>query len=138
MTEKPLKLGFIGGGINSAVGYTHKIASQIDNRWQLTAGCFSTNVEKNYASAKKYGVEKNRVYSNYHDFLKNERNLDAICVLTPSTRHTEIILEALSSGYAVICGTGRNSSQAQKICQRLKGITPVLQLHTITQDTRCL
>ncbi|MBT6669804.1 MAG: gfo/Idh/MocA family oxidoreductase, partial [Gammaproteobacteria bacterium] len=36
-----LSLGFIGGGINSAVGQAHYCASQMDKRWDLCAGVFS-------------------------------------------------------------------------------------------------
>ncbi len=39
--HRPLSLGFIGGGINSAIGLTHNIASQMDGHFQLTTGCFS-------------------------------------------------------------------------------------------------
>ena len=41
ISVKILKLGFIGGGIDSAIGYTHFIASQMDHRFILEAGVFS-------------------------------------------------------------------------------------------------
>ncbi len=118
MTEEPLKLGFIGGGINSAVGYTHKIASQMDNRWKLVAGCFSTHEDINFATAEKYGVEKNRVYYKYLDFLQNETKLDAISVLTPTIHHAEVIVEALKRGYSIICEKALTGTvhEAHKIC----------------------
>jgi hypothetical protein len=34
MPHPPLKLGFIGGGLNSAVGLTHRIAARMDGRFQ--------------------------------------------------------------------------------------------------------
>lgn len=37
-----LKIGFIGGGINSAVGETHKIASQMDGSFELVSGFFQS------------------------------------------------------------------------------------------------
>ena len=45
--KEPLKLAFIGGSIDSAIGYTHYIASQMDHLFVLTAGCFSRNDEIN-------------------------------------------------------------------------------------------
>ncbi|WP_338117780.1 hypothetical protein [Pantoea alhagi] len=39
--KKALKIGFIGGGLNSAIGLTHSIACQMDGHFKLVAGCFS-------------------------------------------------------------------------------------------------
>ena len=64
MKESALEIGFIGGGINSAVGNTHRIASQIDNRFVLRSGCFSTDPETNKRTAEKWGVDESRLYNN--------------------------------------------------------------------------
>ena len=103
MQKEPLKIGFIGGGINSVVGNTHKIASQMDNRWKLVAGCFSRENEVNLKTAEEWGIDKNRVYNDWHKFLESEKeNLDAVVIITPTNIHTEMIIEALNAGYAVI------------------------------------
>ena len=39
--KQPLKLAFIGGSIDSAISYTHYIASQRDHLFSWNAGCFS-------------------------------------------------------------------------------------------------
>ena len=104
MTSEPLKLGFIGGALNSAVGETHKICSQMDNRWALTSGCFSRHAELNRYTAEMWGVNQSRVYANYLDLFEAEKNrLDAIAVLTPTPSHAEIVIAALEHGYPVIC-----------------------------------
>ncbi|MFM7549031.1 MAG: hypothetical protein ACKO8I_09180 [Cyanobacteriota bacterium] len=59
MTQ-PLKLGFIGGGLNSAVGYTHYTSSHLDGLFQLEAGCFSRTDSTNQATAARYGVAPSR------------------------------------------------------------------------------
>ncbi|HOM11316.1 MAG TPA: gfo/Idh/MocA family oxidoreductase, partial [Spirochaetota bacterium] len=41
MENNYFEIGFIGGAINSAVGTVHKIASQMDGKFKLVAGCFS-------------------------------------------------------------------------------------------------
>jgi len=115
---KKLKLGFIGGGINSAVGNTHRIASQMDNRWILEAGCFSQNNEINIKTSNQYGIAQNRTYGSWRDLLKNEKEkLDAVCILTPTNYHSEIVIEALELGYAVICekSLGSNIEEVTKI-----------------------
>lgn len=104
MSIQPFNLGFIGGALNSAVGATHKIASQMDGRWQLSSGCFSTDQKSNIETAEVWGVPQDRVYENWKDFLNAERGkIDAVVVLTPTPSHTEIVISALEQGYAVIC-----------------------------------
>ncbi|KZZ32956.1 MULTISPECIES: Gfo/Idh/MocA family protein [unclassified Oleiphilus] len=97
-------LGFIGGSVKSAVGYTHKIASQVDGRWEVAAGCFSRDFETNLETANEWGISSERTYADFHFLLENEKdNLDAIVILTPTPSHTEIVIEAINKGYAVIC-----------------------------------
>lgn len=103
--KKVLNLGFIGGGIDSAIGYTHFIASQMDHRFTLKAGCFSRNKVINEQTASLWCKDvKFNLYENYLQLLDNEiGKLDAICILTPTTTHKQIVIEALERGYAVIC-----------------------------------
>lgn len=104
MSKQPLKLGFIGGAQNSAVGTTHKIASQMDGRWLLVSGCFSTDHKSNIDTAEAWNVTPDRVYKTWKDFLNAEQGkIDAVVVLTPTPSHTEIVIQALEQGYDVIC-----------------------------------
>lgn len=104
MARQPLQLGFIGGGINSAVGATHKIASQMDNRWKVVAGCFSKSTSINQRTAEEWGISSDRVYADWKEMTASEKNrLDAIAVLTPTPLHAEIVTEVLKSGLSVIC-----------------------------------
>lgn len=97
-----LNLGFIGGGMNSAIGVTHRIASQMDNNFVLQSGCFSRKHDVNRQTAHKWAVP--RWYENYRDLIKTEKGtLDAVVVLTPTNMHTEIILELLENDIPVIC-----------------------------------
>jgi len=99
-----LNLGFIGGSSQSAIGLTHKIASQMDGRWKLVAGCFSQNKRCNQETGESWGVEKNRIYASASDLLKSEKGvLDAVVILTPTPLHHPLVIQTLSAGYAVIC-----------------------------------
>ncbi len=105
MTEykQPLKLAFIGGSINSAIGYAHYIASQMDHLFSLNAGCFSRQEEINEKTALTWGIEKEHLYSEWEALLENEiKNIDAVVILAPTPEHYKIIMKALDFGYSVI------------------------------------
>ena len=104
MMDTILNLGFIGGALHSAVGATHKIASQMDGRWRLVSGCFSTDEKSNLQTADAWNVAQDRVYKTWKNFLDAEQGkLDAVVILTPTPSHAEIVIYALDKGYAVIC-----------------------------------
>ena len=100
----PLALGFIGGGLDSAVGYAHFAACMMDNQWSLKAGCFSIDAPANADSAAAYGVSPDRVYDRWPEMLAQETGrLDAVVVLTPTPAHCEIVAACLQGGFPVIC-----------------------------------
>lgn len=96
------KLAFIGGSINSIAGYPHFIASQMDKRFEVIAGTFSSNEETNKTTATKWNIKK--FYKNYQELIQKEKhNIDAIVILTPTTMHHEIIIELLRHNIPIIC-----------------------------------
>ena len=127
----PLSLGFIGGALNSAVGYAHFAASTMDNKWSLDAGCFCGEPDLNRQSAQKYGVIPERDYECWKDMLQKEKGrLDAIVVLTPTPLHCEMVITCLNEGYPVICekALATTSADAKKIFEarnRTKGFLAV-------------
>jgi predicted dehydrogenase len=103
MNER-LRIGFIGGGLSSAIGYSHFVASRLDGCFDIVAGCFSRDQECNRSSGLAYGVSPSRIYNEWQDFLQYERQLvDAVVVLTPTPSHHSIVTTALRLGYRVIC-----------------------------------
>lgn len=99
-----LHVGFIGGGINSAVGRAHFNAIHMDGRFRLVAGSFSRDPEVNRSSASFYGVDPARSYPDAASLLAAEApGLDAVIVLTPTPFHVAPILAALEAGTPVIC-----------------------------------
>ena len=102
-TIKKIKLAFWGGAINSAVGSAHFASIQLDNIFDLVAGCFSRNTDINIKSGIHYGVDKKRIYSNIHDLIAKEKGkIDAIIVLTPPSHHTSQIIDLLKNRIPVI------------------------------------
>ena len=46
LNGKPkIRIGFVGGGPNSFLGYSHRLASRFDNRFEFVAGVFSRSIK---------------------------------------------------------------------------------------------
>jgi len=117
--HKPLRLAFIGGALNSAVGYTHFNASRLDGQFKLEAGCFSRSSQHNEHTADVYGVERARCYSNWQELLIDEKgSVDAVVILTPTPTHAEIAVAAIEAGYPVICEKALATSSEE--CNRIQ------------------
>ncbi|WP_317931653.1 Gfo/Idh/MocA family oxidoreductase [Halioxenophilus sp. WMMB6] len=108
-----LKLAFIGGGCNSAVGYAHYSASHLDGCWQLVAGAFSRHNDINELTARQYGLPPERVYDDWRQLLAECRTeLDAVAILTPTPAHQDMVCAALDAGLTVICEKSLTDSVA--------------------------
>lgn len=121
--QEPLKIAFIGGALNSAVGYTHFNASRLDGHFKIEAGCFSRHDEYNEKSAYSYGVESDRTYQDWRILLEREQGkVDAVVILTPTPSHAEIVISALEAGYPVICekSLGVSSEECHRIEMAVK------------------
>lgn len=115
----PLRIAFIGGALNSAVGYTHFNASRLDGHFRVEAGCFSRDSSQNEHSARVYGVVPERAYQNWRALLDAEAgSIDAVVILTPTPNHTEIVIAAIDAGFPVICEKALAVSSAD--CQAIE------------------
>lgn len=123
LTTDTLRIAFIGGALNSAVGYTHFNASRLDGQFRVEAGCFSRNPEQNAQSATTYGVDEDRTYGSWLSLLEHEQSrIDAVVILTPTPSHAEIAIKALDAGYRVICekALGVSSDECRLIDEAVK------------------
>ena len=103
MTNIRLKVGFIGGGLDSAIGRAHFAAINIDRKYSLDAGMFSIDNAINLESSAFYGVDSTRTYHDISSFLEAEgKKLDAVMVLSPTPLHFEHINQVFDAGLPVI------------------------------------
>ncbi len=101
--NRKLRLAFIGGGNNSAVGYVHFAASQLDNKFDVVAGAFSRTLEENMSTAARWGINTNSVYNDWRQLVEAEKeNIDAFVVLTPTPHHLEVIETLLKANVPII------------------------------------
>lgn len=117
-----LKIAFMGGSYRSAVGKVHRIAAEMDKRFELVAGCFSRDQDANHQTAMEYGVPVERTYLSLPDLISSEvENLDAVVVMTPQDQHHEHVTILLDSGVPVICEKAlvASSTQAEDIRERV-------------------
>ncbi len=103
-----LKLGMIGGGTGAFIGAVHRIASRIDDQYELVCGAFSSDTEKARASGIMLGLNENRIYSSYAELFEREKQLppeervQVVSIVTPNHLHYEPAKLALESGFHVI------------------------------------
>lgn len=119
-TSQKLRIGFVGGGINSAVGRAHYCASHLDGKFELVAGCFSQHEEINRKSAEYYGVAPDCTYATVEQLIAGHGSrLDALVVLTPTSEHLQPLLAILRSGIPVICEKSMVASldEARAVCE---------------------
>ena len=95
------KLAFIGGSINSIAGYPHFIASQMDKRFEVVAGAFSTDADINKETASLWKISN--IYDDWRELIVQEKkNVDAVVVLAPTPLHSEIVIELLKQNIPII------------------------------------
>jgi predicted dehydrogenase len=110
-----LKLGIVGGGVNSAVGKVHIIASQLDNRWEVVGGAFSKDPKVNEKTRDQWGFKNG--YQNLEEICENPSDFDAVALLTPTPHHFEQAVKLLESGINVVCekALAMNSREIQEL-----------------------
>jgi len=96
---KKYKLAFIGGSKYSIAGLPHYIASQMDNRFEVVAGVFSSKAEINNEMKSAWNVN---AYNDYKEML-DEEEIDIVAVLTPTPLHYEALVYLLGKNIPVIC-----------------------------------
>ncbi|NNG04633.1 MAG: Gfo/Idh/MocA family oxidoreductase [Inquilinus sp.] len=106
----------VGGGRDAFIGGVHRIASRIDDHFELAAGCFSSTPEKSRASGADLGLPEDRVYGDFVAMAKREARLkagiEAVAIVTPNHMHFAAAREFLKRGIHVICDKPLTSSLA--------------------------
>ena len=102
-----IKLGMVGGGQGAFIGAVHRIASRIDDRYELVAGVFSSNPERSIASGKELGINPDRNYKDYQEMVSKESEredrIDAVAIVTPNHMHHPISLAFINKNFHIIC-----------------------------------
>ena len=100
-----IRLGMVGGGRGAFIGAVHRIASRIDDQYELVAGAFSSDPDRSAASAADLGVA--RAYGSFEEMAAKEARrkdgIEAVAIVTPNHMHAPAALAFLKRGIHVIC-----------------------------------
>ena len=121
MSMAKIRLGILGGGGDSLIGPVHRIASSMFDRFEIVGGVFNPNWEENISFAKKIGLNEDRIYKDFEEFLSNERSLptdqriEVVSVLTPNFLHFPMAKRLLEEGFHVICEKPLTTTYAEAL-----------------------
>ncbi|MBA3662067.1 MAG: Gfo/Idh/MocA family oxidoreductase [Gammaproteobacteria bacterium] len=108
MKYKRLRLGLIGGGIDSMIGPIHRYAARLDNCYELVGGAFSRDKNKSLHLGEELGLDETRIYKDYRDLIQQEATLspqarfEVIGILTPNADHFPIAKALMEADYHLI------------------------------------
>lgn len=107
MPVRRLGWGLVGGGEDSQIGGTHRIAAGVDGAFELVAGALDADPARGRAFARRLGVAEDRAYGTWREMLAGERNRpgrpELVTVATPNRTHFEIASAFLEAGCHVLC-----------------------------------
>ena len=102
-----IKIGFVGGGPNSFIGYSHRLAARFDNRFEFVAGVFSRDINRSRKFGTSLGLDPSRCYDDYISMAKQEfkrmDGIQALGIMTPSGDHYKVAKPFIENKVHVIC-----------------------------------
>ncbi len=102
-----IRLGMVGGGEGAFIGAVHRIASRIDDHYELVAGALSSTPDKARRSGEALGLAAGRIYDDYESMAKAEAKradgIEVVSIVTPNHMHAGPAVAFLKAGIHVIC-----------------------------------
>ncbi len=138
---KKIRLGILGGGGDSLIGVLHRVASHMNDNYQITGAVFNPDFDQNIAFAKEIDIPTNRVYKDFDTFVEEEMKLpkeeriEVCSILTPNFLHFPMAKKLLDNGFHVICEKPMTTTlEEAKILQKAheKAGTVFALTHTYT------
>lgn len=102
-----VRLGLVGGGLDSVIGETHLLALRACGLADVVAGAMSIDPQVARESGARLLLPAERTYVDWRVMLDRERDrrdgIDAVVIATPPQTHTEIAEAFLAAGVHVLC-----------------------------------
>ena len=138
---KKIRLGILGGGGDSLIGILHRVASQINDNYEIVGAVFNPDIKDSIAFAKEIGISTDRIYKDFDTLVEEELKLPEkeriqVCsILTPNFLHFPMAKKLLENGFNVICEKPMTTSlEEAKILEKAhkKAGTVFALTHTYT------
>ncbi|MGO4920331.1 Gfo/Idh/MocA family protein [Maribacter spongiicola] len=106
---KKIRLGILGGGGDSLIGVLHRVASFINDNYEITGAVFNPDFDASIEFAKEIDIPLNRIYKDFDTLIEEELKLPEderiqVCsILTPNFLHYPMAKKLLDNGFHVIC-----------------------------------
>lgn len=114
-----LRLGMVGGGRGAFIGVVHRMASRLDNRYELVAGVFSSDARRARVSGRDLGIARDRIYTSYLDMAdkesRREDGVEVVSIVTPNNVHFGPAKAFLEAGIHVILDKPLTATLAEAI-----------------------
>ncbi|MEC7752459.1 MAG: Gfo/Idh/MocA family oxidoreductase [Bacteroidota bacterium] len=119
--HRKIRLGMIGGGLNSFIGIVHRIAAYMGEEYTLIGGAFDSNYESALEFANKLELDPARTYPDIDTFIEKElalpenERIEAVVVVTPNFLHYPMAKQLIQAGFHVICEKPVTNTAAEAI-----------------------
>lgn len=106
---KKIRLGILGGGGDSLIGVLHRVASFINDNYEIVGAVFNPNHEDSLAFASEIDIPTDRIYKDFDTLVEEELKLPEderiqVCsIQTPNFLHFPMAKKLLENGFHVIC-----------------------------------
>lgn len=106
---KKIRFGILGGGGDSLIGVLHRVASFINDNYEIVGAVFNPKWDENIGFAKEIDIPTNRIYKDFETLIEEELKLPKderiqVCsILTPNFLHFPMAKKLLENGFHVIC-----------------------------------
>lgn len=121
---RKLRLGVIGGGIDSFIGSVHRGAALLHEQYEITASVLSSHSERSIKDGQRLGIS--RPYATAQQMFaaeaQREDKIDLVAIMTPNNSHFDLSNHAMDAGIAVFCEKPLtlNLAEAESLYQRVK------------------
>jgi predicted dehydrogenase len=116
---RSLRLGVIGGGVDSWIGQMHRNAAEMDGWFRVTAAVLSSDPARSRAAGTQIGIGAARSYGDVAEMLRAEAarsdGIDAVAIMTPNDTHYPYAAAALDAGLDVVCDKPVTHTHAQAL-----------------------
>ena len=106
-TNRPLRLGMVGGGRGAFIGGVHRLCARLDGQYELVAGALSSDPQRARESGADLGLAPERAYESFTDMAAAEARrpdgIEVVSIVTPNDSHHAIARAFLDRGIDVIC-----------------------------------